>query len=149
MSDEREDPPAAADADEAARQAQDIRDRVDQDLRALEARMPDPDTLQARVKAIGGAVGSVIAVLAAIGVIVKRRSAKASEEKAVRRQAEALAAALPDAALHVRHEQVTVSGKAGRIGLLISLVALGVAAWSRFSPDRGDTDPEPDIWGPA
>jgi hypothetical protein len=138
-------PPPAKNADEAVQQARAIRARVDQDLRALEARMPDPATVQARAKMIGGTVAGGVTAAGALALVLKRRSAKNAEEKAAQKQAAALAAALPDAALQVRQEHVTVSGKAGRLGLLVALAALGVAIWSRFSA----SGEEPDIWGPV
>lgn len=145
VSDDQTTPRPAADADEAVRQARDIRAQVDQDLRALEARLPDPSTVQARAKTIGGAVAGGVSGLGALVLILKRRSAKNAEEEATRKQAAALAAALPDAALELRQEHVTVSGKAGRAGLVLALVALGVAVWSKVS---GGDEAEPDIWGP-
>jgi hypothetical protein len=146
VSDETTSPAPAENADEAVLQAQEIRSRVDQDLRTLEARLPDPGTVQAQAKVIGGAVAGGVATIGAVTLILKRRSAKGAEEKEAQRQARALAAALPDAALQVRQEKVTVSAKAGRLGLLVALVALGVALWSKLSSDAVDA---PDIWGPG
>jgi hypothetical protein len=145
VSDETTNPAPAETADEAVQQAQAIRARVDQDLRTLEARLPDPQTVQARAKTIGGAVVGGVATLGAVTLVIRRRSARSAEEKETQRQAQALAAALPDAALQVHQEKVTISGQAGRLGLLVALVALGVAIWSKLS--AGSTD-EPDIWGP-
>jgi hypothetical protein len=146
VSDETTSPAPAENADEAVRQAQEIRARVDQDLRTLEARLPDPGTVQAQAKVIGGAVAGGVATIGAVTLILKRRSAKDAAEKEAQRQAQALAAALPDAALQVRQEKVTVSAKAGRLGLLVALAALGVAVWSKLSAGAAD---EPDIWGPG
>jgi hypothetical protein len=145
VSDETTSPAPAENADEAVRQAQEIRARVDQDLRTLEARLPDPGTVQAQAKVIGGAVVGGVATIGAVTLVLKRRSAKGAAEKEAQRQAQALAAALPDAALQVRQEKVTVSAKAGRLGLLVALAALGVAVWSKLSSGVAD---EPDIWGP-
>jgi hypothetical protein len=148
VSDEQTTPPtpSAANADEAVQQAREIRSRVDQDLRALESRLPDPATVQARAKTIGGAVAGGVTALGALTLILKRRSARNAEDKAAQKQAEALAAALPDAALELHQEHVTVAGKAGRLGLLVALAALGVAIWARLA---GGDAAEPDIWGPA
>jgi hypothetical protein len=146
VSDETTNPVPAENADEAVQQAHAIRARVDQDLRTLESRLPDPATMQAQAKTIGGAVAGSVAALAALALILKRRSAKQAEEKQAQKQAQALAAALPEAALQVRQEKVTVSAKAGRLGLLVALAALGVAVWSKISSNQGS---EPDIWGPG
>jgi hypothetical protein len=122
--------PEAKDPEQAAEQARAIRARMDQDLRALEARLPEPDRLQAQAKTYGGAAVAGVATLGALGIALRKRSADKAKEKEARRQAEALARALPDAALKVRQEQV--SSKAGRLGLVVGLIALGVAIWSRF-----------------
>jgi hypothetical protein len=146
VSEETTNPAPADNADEAVQQAQEIRARVDQDLRTLEARLPDPQTVQARAKMIGGAVVGGVATLGAVTMVVKRRSARSAEEKEAQRQAQALAAALPDAALQVHQEKVTITGQAGRLGLLVALAALGVAIWSKLSTGQAE---EPDIWGPG
>ena len=146
MSDETKDqtspePTPAKDSAEAAQQARAIRGRIDQDLRALESRLPPPDTLQAQAKTYGGAAAAGIAGVGAAFLALRRRSAAKAEEQQARRQAEALARALPDAALQIRQEHV--SSKAGRIGLLVALAALGVALWTRFGPSSGHED----LWG--
>jgi hypothetical protein len=134
-------PRPAKDSAEAAQQARAIRGRIDQDLRALESRLPPPDTLQAQAKTYGGAAAAGIAGLGAAFLALRRRSAAKAEEQQARRQAEALARALPDAALQVRQEHV--SSKAGRLGLLVALAALGVALWTRFGSSSDHEDP----WG--
>lgn len=136
MSEEREDPVPAADADEAALQARAIRGRIDQDLRVLETRLPPRDTLQAQAKTYGGATAAGLAVLGAGTIALRRRSAGRAREKEVREQAEALARALPDAALQVRQQQVSASY--GRLGLVVALAALGVAVWARVRGGTGD-----------
>ena len=132
------DPKPPKDSAEAALQARAIRGRIDQDLRALESRLPPPDTLQAQAKTYGGAAAAGIAGLGAAFLVLRRRSAAKAEEQQARRQAEALARALPDAALQIRQEHV--SSKAGRIGLLVALAALGVALWTRFGSSSGHED---------
>jgi hypothetical protein len=143
VSEDQAQPQPAQDAEEAAQQVRAIRGLIDQDLRALEARMPPPETLQAQAKTYGGAAAAGLATLGAGALMMRRRSAAKAEEKEARRQAEALARALPDAALMVRQEQV--SSKAGRLGLLVALAALGVALWTRLSGSGGSTE---DLWGP-
>lgn len=130
MSEETSGPPRARSADEAAQQARAIRERIDRDLRSLESRLPPPATLQAQVKTYGGAAAAGLATLGAGALALRRRAATRAEEKAVREQAEALARALPAAALQVRQEHVT--SRAGRLGLVVALGALAVAVWSRF-----------------
>ena len=137
---EQQEPAPAADADEAARQARAIRGRIDQDLRVLEARLPAPDTLQAQAKTYGGAAVAGLATLGAGALVFKRRSARKAQDKEAQRQAEALARALPEAALKVRQEHV--SSPAGRLGLLVGLAALGLALWTRFGGSSGGAD-----WG--
>lgn len=137
--------PPATSAEEAATQAREIRTRLDQDLKVLEARLPEPAALQARAKTIGGLAVGGGATVGAVVLAMKRRSASQAEEKAARKQAEALAAALPDAALELHRTEVTVAGRAGRLGLVVALLALAVAVWSKVS---GGGEPEPDIWGP-
>jgi hypothetical protein len=142
VSEEHPDPVPAANADEAALQARAIRQRVDQDLRALEARLPAPATLTAQVKTYGGAAAAGLATLGAGAIVFKRRSAAKAQEKEAQRQAEALARALPEAALRVRQEHV--SSPYGRLGLFVALAALGVAVWTRFSGSSGSSG---DGWG--
>ena len=134
-------PTPPKDSAEAAQQARAIRGRIDQDLRVLESRLPPPDTLQAQAKTYGGAAAAGIAALGAGFLAWRRRSAAKAEEQQARRQAEALARALPEAALQVRQEHV--SSKAGRIGLVVALAALGVALWTRFGGSAGGED----LWG--
>lgn len=138
MSDDQTTPRPAKDVEEAALQARAIRGRIDQDLRALESRLPPPKALQAKAKTYGGAAGAALATLTAGALALRHRSAGRARDKEARRQAEALARALPDAALRVRQEQVTTPY--GRLGLLVALAALGVAVWTRFasSDDTGD-----------
>ena len=143
MSEDQAQPQPAKDADEAVQQVRAIRGRIDEDLRTLEARMPPPETLTAQVKTYGGAAAAGLATLGAGALVLRRRSAAAAEQKQARRQAEALARALPDAALQIRQEQV--SSKAGRLGLLVALAALAVAVWSRFAGSSGNTQ---DLWEP-
>lgn len=141
VSEEQVEPQPPKDAEEAAQQARAIRGRIDQDLRALESRLPPADTLQAQAKTYGGAAAAGLATLGALALTLRRRAAAKAEEKDARRQAEALARALPEAALHVRQEHV--SSRAGRLGLLVGLAALGIALWSRFG---GSSRPQ-QLWG--
>lgn len=141
VSDDQTPSQAPKDSAEAARQARAIRGRLDQDLRALEARLPPPDTLQAQARTYGAAAAGGVAGLGALVIGLRRRSAARAQEQEARRQAEALARALPDAALQVRQEHVT--SRAGRLGLLVAVAALGVALWTRFAGSGGSDDP----WG--
>ncbi len=139
---EQPDPVPAADPEEAAKQARAIRGRMDQDLRALEARLPPSEKLTAQAKTYGGAAAAGLATLGAGAIAFQRRSATKAREKEAQRQAEALARALPEAALRVRNEEV--SSPYGRIGLVVALAALGVAVWTRFSGAGGSGE---DAWG--
>lgn len=142
MSDEQTDPQAPKDSAQAAQQARALRGVIDQDLRALEARLPPPETMAAQAKTYGGAAAAGLAALGAGALTLRRRAAARAQEKEARRQAEALARALPDAALRLRQEHVDVSTQAGRLGLLVAVAALGVALWARF----GRTSSPADLW---
>lgn len=145
--------PPAEDADQAAEQVRDIRARLDQDLDALEARVPPRDTLIAQAKTVGGAAVAGVAVMAAIGAWLKKRGeAKALDEEA-ERTAQAIARHLPDAWAEVERrreaawlEEIDGDGGAGTgrtITILALLAAAAVAIWSQLR----DRD-EPDVWGP-
>lgn len=139
MSEQQAGPPPATSSEEAARQARAIRGRIDEDLRALESRLPPSDTLAAQARTYGGAAAAGVATLGALALTLRRRAAARAEEKEARRHAEALARALPEAALRVRQEHV--SSRAGRLGLLVGLAALGVALWARFGGSAPSRDP--------
>jgi hypothetical protein len=144
--------PPAEDADQAAEQVREIRARLDQDLDALQARIPPRDTLVAQAKTIGGAVAAALAVVAALGAWLKRRGEEKDLEEEAERAARAIARHLPDAWAEVerRRELVVVEededgglGTGRKLTILALLVAAGVAVYTQLQGRD-----EPDLWGP-
>jgi hypothetical protein len=145
--------PPAEDADQAAEQVREIRARLDQDLDALEARIPPRDTLVAQAKTIGGAVAAALAVVAALGAWMKRRGAEKDLEQEAERAARAIARHLPDAWAEVerRRDLVLVEeeeddgglGTGRKLTILALLVAAAVAVYTQLQQRD-----EPDLWGP-
>jgi hypothetical protein len=144
--------PPAEDADQAADQVREIRARLDQDLDALQARIPPRDTLVAQAKTIGGAVAAALAVVAALGAYMKRRSERRDLEEEAERAARAIARHLPDAWAEVerRRDLVVVEdqqddglGTGRKLTILALLVAAAVAVYSQLQHRD-----EPDLWGP-
>lgn len=87
--------PAANSADEAAQQVAEIRSRLDDDLAALEARLPPRDLLLAKARWIGGLAVAAIALLAVAGILVRRRRERRAREHDLRIQAAEIARFLP------------------------------------------------------
>jgi hypothetical protein len=151
--------PPAEDADQAAEQVREIRARLEQDLDALEARIPPRDTLMAKAKTIGGAVVAAVAVLAVIGAWRKKRGEKQELEEEAERAARAIALHLPDAWAEVerrreqaaqRRERATEEhaeedGGLGAGRKLVILALLAGAAGAVWSQLQGRN--EPDLWG--
>jgi hypothetical protein len=153
--------PPAEDADQAAEQVRDIRMRLDQDLDALEARVPPRDTLVAQAKTIGGAAVAGVAVVAAIGTWLRKRSEERELEEEAERAARAIARHLPDAWAEVERrreaeeerrlemdveellEEAAGFGTGRKLTILALLVAAAVAIWSQLQGRD-----EPDVWGP-
>jgi hypothetical protein len=144
--------PPAEDADQAAQQVRDIRARLDQDLDALEARIPPRDTLLAQAKTIGGAVVAALAVVAAIGAWMRKRSDEAELEQEAERAARAIARHLPDALAEVerRREQPDEDDEDGdglgtgrKLAIVALLLAAAAAVWNQLQGRD-----EPDLWGP-
>lgn len=132
-----------SEVDEARDRVRDLRARLDQDLGALEARLPERRILEAQIKTYGGAALGGLAGLGAAALLLRQRGERKQEEKAARRQAEAIVRALPDTALHI--ERHTVTSRTGPFALIIAAAALGVAAWNLFNGTRRDS---PDVFGP-
>jgi hypothetical protein len=146
--------PPAEDADEAAQQARDIRARLDQDLDALEARIPPRDTLVAQAKTIGGAAVAGVAVVAALTTWLSKRGEEKELEQEAERAARAIARHLPDAWAEVerRRELAAIEehldedgglGTGRKLTIVALLVAAAVAIWSQLQGRD-----EPDVWGP-
>jgi hypothetical protein len=146
--------PPAEDADEAAQQVRDIRTRLDQDLDALEARIPPRDTLVAQAKTIGGAAVAGVAVVAALTTWLSKRGEEKELEEEAERAARAIARHLPDAWAEVERrrelaaieEQLDEDGGLGtgrKLTIVALLVAAAVAIWSQLQGRD-----EPDVWGP-
>jgi glutathione S-transferase len=146
--------PPAEDADEAAQQVRDIRTRLDQDLDALEARIPPRDTLVAQAKTIGGAAVAGVAVVAALTTWLSKRGEEKELEEEAERAARAIARHLPDAWAEVerRRELAAIEehldedggfGTGRKLTIVALLVAAAVAIWSQLQGRD-----EPDVWGP-
>jgi hypothetical protein len=144
--------PPAEDADQAAQQVRDIRARLDQDLDALEARIPPRDTLIAEAKTIGGAAVAGVAVVGAFGIWMKKRGEEKELEEEAERAARAIARHLPDAWAEVeRRRDGAVEepeddglGTGRKLTIVALLVAAALALWSQLQGRRD----EPDVWGP-
>lgn len=132
-----------SEVDAAQARVREIRARLDQDLGALEARLPERRVLEAQVKTYGGAAVGGVAGLAAAALVLRQRGARKHEEKAARRQAEAIVRALPDAAIHVRRD--TVTSRTGPVALVMAAAALGVVVWNLLNGRTRGTD---DVFGP-
>jgi DNA repair exonuclease SbcCD ATPase subunit len=145
--------PPAEDADHAAQQVRDIRARLDQDLQALEARLPPRDTLVAQAKTVGGAAAAGVAVVAALGAWMKQRGAKKELEQEAERAARAIARHLPDAIAEVERRRARAEVEAELaeddgfgLGRLLAIVALLGAAVGAVLAQRKRAA-EPDLWG--
>jgi hypothetical protein len=144
--------PPAEDADQAAEQVRSIRARLDQDLDTLEARIPPRDTLVAEAKTVGGAAVASVAVVAAVGIWMKKRGEEKELEEEAERAARAIARHLPEAWAEVERrreaaaeEPIDEGTSAGRkLTIVALLVAAAVAVWSQLQGRRD----EPDVWGP-
>jgi hypothetical protein len=151
--------PPAEDADHAAEQVRAIRARLDQDLDALEARIPPRDTLIAQAKTIGGAAVAGVAVVAAIGAWMRKRGEEQQLEEEAERAARAIARHLPDAWSEVerrrevaRRREIGLEvgdlddhgmGTGRKLTIVALLVAAAAAVWSQLQGRD-----EPDLWGP-
>jgi hypothetical protein len=147
--------PPAEDSEQAAEQVRDIRARLDQDLQALEARIPPTDTLVAQAKTIGGAAVAGVAVVAALGVWTKKRGEQKELEQEAERAARAIAEHLPAAWAEVERrrareamaEEVAEADEGFGVGRLLAIIALLAAAVAAVVTQRRRHD-EPDLWGP-
>jgi hypothetical protein len=149
--------PPAEDADQAAEQVREIRARLDQDLDALEARIPPRDTLVAQAKTIGGAVVAAVAVLAALGAWMRKRGERQELEEEADRAARAIARHLPDAWAEVERRREAERrreladevepddglGMGRKLAIIALLAAAAGAVWSQLQGHD-----EPDLWGP-
>lgn len=120
------------------------RARLQTDLDALEARLPERDELVEQAKLVGGAAAGGTLVLTALGIAAARANRRRKHRKHARFQAEALADVLTDGrpvSAHVEH----TSSKTGPIALLTSLAALAVAVatylQSRQQPEPSTAHP--------
>jgi hypothetical protein len=145
--------PPAEDADQAAQQVRDIRARLDQDLDALEARIPPRDTLVAQAKTVGGAAVAGVAVVAALLAWLRSRGEEKELEEEAERAARAIARHLPDAWAEVERRREAAAeelleedgglGTGRKLTIVALLVAAAVAIWSQLQGRD-----EPDVWGP-
>lgn len=146
--------PPAKDADEAAQQARDLRARLDQDIAALEARIPPRDTVLGQARAVGGAVVGGLGLLGVVATLRGKRKEKkefeAEADKVARAIARHLPAAVadlspPPAAAPDGDEDDGDGGSAVRVVAILALLASAAyAVWTQMR----DRAAEPDIWGP-
>ncbi|MEX2504397.1 MAG: hypothetical protein WD378_06070 [Egicoccus sp.] len=148
--------PPAKDADEAAQQVRDLRARLDQDLAALEARIPPRDSLLGQAKAVGGAVVGGIGLLGVLSTLREKRKEKKEFEDEADKVARAIARHLPAAVADLSSPPAVLLDDEGDedddegrsilriIAVLGLLASAGYAVWTQMR----DRAAEPDIWGP-
>jgi hypothetical protein len=133
---------AAGNADEAARQVGEIRARLDQDLTALEARLPPRHVLATQVRVVGGAAAAGVALLTVAGLVLRRRSEARAHERDLRIQAAEIARFLPGAVDPDADDGS--GGEGGRskaiLGLLGLLAAGAAAGYAALRSLREDDD---------
>jgi|AntRauTorcE11898_2_1112593.scaffolds.fasta_scaffold56586_1 hypothetical protein len=137
---------SATSVEDAERKAAELRAGLEQDLRTLGSRLPDPSELSDRARTIAVGTAGTLATVAGVVVVAGRRRAKAAREGEITEQAEALAKALAriqDAASDGGRDQ---GGHWGRRGVLLAgAAAAGAAVWQRT---RGTDELDEDLWGP-
>ncbi|HSK24785.1 MAG TPA: hypothetical protein VK906_16485 [Egicoccus sp.] len=146
--------PPAKDADEAAQQARDLRARLDQDIAALEARIPPRDTMLGQARAVGGAVVGGLGLLGVVATLRGKRKEKQEFEAEADKVARAIARHLPAALADLSPPAVPVDDdedddgeghSAVRVVAVLALLASAAyAVWTQMR----DRAAEPDIWGP-
>lgn len=148
--------PPAKDADEAAQQARDLRARLDQDIAALEARIPPRDTVVGQAKAVGGAVIGGLGLLGVLTTVREKRKEKKAFEAEADKVARAIARHLPAAiadlspppAVYVDDDLDDEDDEGRSVVRIVAVLALlGSAAYAVWTQLR-DRQAEPDIWGP-
>ncbi|MFO7776752.1 MAG: hypothetical protein R6V28_00190 [Nitriliruptoraceae bacterium] len=144
--DERRGGPATSVA-EAEQKAATLRAGLEQDLAALQARVPDRDDLTGRLRSTALAVGGTIAAVTTIVVLFSRRRAAKASERDLQAQAEALAAVL-NRAERVRAtagDEDEDDGGGWLAGALLLLGAGGAGAYWWQQRRSADTD---EVWVP-
>lgn len=109
------------------------RSKIEQDLDALDARLPEKEELQARAKQAGIAAGAGVIALVVVWILLRRWRARRAEERLINRHAELLAAALPrafdqddESSVPIRQLARVETASSG-LALALALVALVVA----------------------
>jgi hypothetical protein len=144
--------PAAKDADEALSQVRDLRTRIDQDLAALEARIPPRDTVIGQARAVGGAVLGVVGLVGTMATLRQKRKEKQEFEEEADKVARAIARHLPAAVAEIsppiRPTVVEVDAKGGGAGRKLAILALLASAAYAVWTQLRDRDSDEDVWGP-
>lgn len=119
-------PTPADSAEEAATQASDLREALDRDLAALQAKLPPTEVLTERAKAVGGVALAVAGVVGAAAIGLRQRGARKKVEREARAHAAAIARYLPFAL----DEPIDPPSQRGgsRTALLLTLVGAAAAA---------------------
>ena len=149
--------PPAKDADEAAQQARDLRARLDQDIAALEARIPPSDTVLGQARAVGGAVVGGLGLLGVLSTLREKRKEKKEFEAEADKVARAIARHLPAAVADLSPPPAVLleddwddgdeDGGRSVVRVVAVLALLASAAYAVWTQMR-DRAAEPDIWGP-
>lgn len=115
------------DAAETLSEIEATRQRLETDLSALEARLPEKDELAKKAKIYGGAAAGGVLGLVVLTIGMKKRSSTKERQRHARDTAEHLATmmdAIPvEATAHVRHE----SGRTGVLALVAALAGIAIS----------------------
>lgn len=116
------------------------RQRLETDLTALEARLPEKDEIAEKAKLYGAAAGGGLVALIGLILGLKKRSATKERQRHARETAEHLAQmmdAIPvEATAHVRHE----SSRTGVLALIAALAGVAISVANALQQRRGQDD---------
>ncbi len=114
-------PEPAEDAEQAARQVEELRGAVTRDLDVLRGRLPDPAEVSGQARTVGAAVGVGLTGAGALVLVLRRRARRREEERRVKAQAVALAREL--ARLELEPQDLADDGRSGTVMKVIALLA--------------------------
>lgn len=115
------------DADQAARQVDELRTAMTRDLAILRSRLPEPSEVKSQAGMAGGVAAGGLAAVGVAALLLRKRSKTRAAEEQVREQAMALAREM--ARLELDPEEVVEGRRGGavaKIGVLLAALA-GVA----------------------
>lgn len=140
--------PPAEDEDQAVRQIEAIRGKLERDLEVLKARVPDPQHLLERYGDRFRTVGLAVAggALAVAGTLrtARRRRAHKEQGELVRAQAAAIAHELARIEFHELAEDERAGRGRGAMLLALAAAGAGAAAYARQRRQTGELD----VWDP-